>query len=71
MDELIEARLGMSLDDLIKEQKQNAASAAKRLPTKKKPVPAKGGNAKVRIITTDVKLLCCVVTLKIILALLF
>lgn len=40
MDDVIEARLGMSLDDLIKEQKKIVV----KKPKKKKPVPAKGGN---------------------------
>jgi hypothetical protein len=40
MDDIIEARLGMTLDDLIAEQKKNAA----KKPQKKKPAPPRGGN---------------------------
>jgi hypothetical protein len=40
MDDVIEARLGMSLDDLIKEQKK---AVVKKLP-QKKSVPTKAGN---------------------------
>jgi len=39
MDDIIETRVGMSLEDLIKEQKKIVVKNAK----KKKPVPAKAG----------------------------